>query len=64
MLFEDAGLCCTGLASRPLPFSALYITATFVDGEFMVPVSDQPIATFVSILEYNRLERHNTLAVA
>jgi hypothetical protein len=27
-------------------FSELYITATFVDGEFMVPVRDHPMATY------------------
>ena len=30
--------------SRPVLFSDVYITATFVDGEFIVPVSDHPIA--------------------
>lgn len=52
MLLEDAGLGCIVLDSRPLPFSALYMTATFVDGEFMVPVSDQPIAAFVSVFTH------------
>jgi hypothetical protein len=30
--------------SRPLLFSDVYMTATFVEGEFIVPVSDQPMA--------------------
>jgi hypothetical protein len=29
---------------RPSPFSDVYITATFVEGEFIVPVSDHPMA--------------------
>lgn len=29
---------------RPSPFSEVYITATFVEGEFIVPVRDHPIA--------------------
>jgi hypothetical protein len=33
-----------GFVVRPSPFSEVYMTATFVEGEFMVPVSDQPIA--------------------
>jgi hypothetical protein len=33
-----------GLVIRVSPFSDVYMTATFVDGEFMVPVSDHPIA--------------------
>jgi hypothetical protein len=33
-----------------LLFSELYITATFVEGEFMVPVRDHPIA--VAMLAY------------
>ena len=34
----------TGLVSRPALFSDEYMTATLVDGEFIVPVSDQPMA--------------------
>lgn len=34
-----------GFVVRPSPFSEVYMTATFVEGEFMVPVSDHPIAT-------------------
>lgn len=47
-----AGVCfgCNGFSSRGLPFSEVYITATFVEGEFIVPVSDQPIATKTSAL--------------
>lgn len=33
-----------GFVSRPVLFSDVYMTATFVEGEFIVPVSDQPIA--------------------
>jgi hypothetical protein len=33
-----------GFVLRPSPFSDVYMTATFVDGEFMVPVSDHPMA--------------------
>lgn len=33
-----------GLVLRFSPFSEVYMTATLVDGEFMVPVSDHPIA--------------------
>jgi hypothetical protein len=33
-----------GLSSRPLVASDGYMTATLVDGEFIVPVNDQPIA--------------------
>ena len=33
-----------GLVLRLSPFSEVYMTATLVDGEFMVPVRDQPIA--------------------
>jgi hypothetical protein len=32
------------LVLRPSPFSEVYMTATFVLGEFMVPVSDHPMA--------------------
>lgn len=35
--------------SRPVLFSDVYITATFVDGEFMVPVSDHPMAVRLSV---------------
>jgi hypothetical protein len=38
------------LALLLLLFSELYITATFVEGEFMVPVRDHPIA--VAMLAY------------
>lgn len=34
-----------GLTSRTLLLSDVYMTATLVEGEFMVPVSDHPIAT-------------------
>lgn len=37
--FVDAGF-----PSRGLLFSELYMTATLVEGEFMVPVKDHPIA--------------------
>jgi hypothetical protein len=33
-----------GFVSRALLLSDVYMTATLVDGEFMVPVSDHPIA--------------------
>lgn len=33
-----------GLVSRPVLLSDVYMTATFVEGEFIVPVSDHPIA--------------------
>ena len=33
-----------GFVVRPSPFSEVYMTATLVEGEFMVPVSDHPIA--------------------
>ena len=33
-----------GFVLRPSPFSDVYMTATFVEGEFMVPVSDHPMA--------------------
>jgi hypothetical protein len=39
-----------GFVSRVLLlllFSALYMTATLVEGEFMVPVRDHPMATHV-----------------
>ena len=35
---------CVSFASLPLLVSELYMTATLVDGEFMVPVSDHPMA--------------------
>lgn len=38
-----------GLVVRLSPFSEVYMTATFVDGEFIVPVSDHPIATELSV---------------
>lgn len=41
-----SGIDGTGFASRVLLLSAVYMTATFVDGEFMVPVRDHPIATY------------------
>lgn len=41
-VFADTGFD-EGFASRVL-FSELYMTATLVEGEFMVPVSDHPIA--------------------
>jgi hypothetical protein len=34
----------TGLESLPFAASDVYITATLVDGEFIVPVKDHPIA--------------------
>ena len=38
--------------SRPLLlFSDVYMTATFVEGEFIVPVSDQPIAGRQSVVD-------------
>jgi hypothetical protein len=37
------------LLSRALLFSEVYMTATFVEGEFIVPVSDQPIANNSSV---------------
>jgi hypothetical protein len=40
--FEDEGF-----ASRAWLFSELYMTATFVEGEFMVPVRDHPMAVEV-----------------
>jgi hypothetical protein len=42
------GVWFNGLVSRVLPFSDVYMTATLVEGEFMVPVSDHPIASQVS----------------
>ena len=33
-----------GFILRLSPFSDVYMTATLVDGEFIVPVSDHPIA--------------------
>lgn len=44
------GLRAGGLVARASPFSEVYITATFVEGEFMVPVRDHPIAMQESIL--------------
>lgn len=46
---EGCELACGGFdgaacGSRVLLFSELYMTATFVDGEFMVPVRDHPMA--------------------
>lgn len=41
--------------SRPLLFSDVYITATFVEGEFIVPVSDQPIAIHRLVLITRRI---------
>lgn len=39
-----------GFVSRPvLLLSDVYITATFVDGEFIVPVSDHPMAVKVLV---------------
>lgn len=44
---------CAALVSRVLLLSELYITATFVEGEFIVPVRDQPIAVcIVSVIWY------------
>lgn len=43
-LFVIGSIDCVVVASLAL-FSELYITATLVDGEFIVPVSDHPIAT-------------------
>lgn len=34
------------IASRALLLSELYMTATLVDGEFIVPVSDHPMAAY------------------
>lgn len=42
--FDDAGL-----VSRPALFSDVYMTATLVDGEFIVPVSDHPIAARILV---------------
>jgi hypothetical protein len=47
--FEDGSF-----GSRELLFSELYMTATFVDGEFIVPVRDHPMAARdVSFWEYD-----------
>lgn len=34
----------TGLESRPFVASDVYMTATLVEGEFIVPVKDHPMA--------------------
>jgi hypothetical protein len=47
---EGCGFGFGGAALVLLLFSELYITATFVEGEFMVPVRDHPIA--VAMLAY------------
>jgi hypothetical protein len=41
---EGCGFGFDGAALALLLFSELYMTATFVEGEFMVPVRDHPIA--------------------
>jgi hypothetical protein len=38
------------LVLRPSPFSDVYMTATFVLGEFMVPVSDHPMAVALLVI--------------
>ena len=43
----ETGLELGGLASREV-LSEVYMTATFVDGEFIVPVSDHPMAILIS----------------
>ena len=40
-----------GFALRLSPFSDVYMTATLVDGEFIVPVSDHPIAMKLLVTE-------------
>jgi hypothetical protein len=49
------------LVPRPSPFSEVYMTATFVLGEFMVPVSDHPIATRELVTEKRETSRRGTL---
>jgi len=43
LLLGGTCLDCNDLVSRAL-FSEVYMTATLVEGEFIVPVSDHPIA--------------------
>ena len=46
LVFGGTGFGCSNLVSRAL-FSDVYMTATLVEGEFMVPVSDHPIAALL-----------------
>lgn len=52
-----------GFVCGGLPFSGVYMTATFVEGEFMVPVSDQPIAATALVFFRVTNERDLTLAM-
>jgi hypothetical protein len=52
-----------GFDSRPvLLLSDVYMTATFVDGEFIVPVSDHPIAVEKSVAASHVFYSVRTLA--
>jgi len=47
---DGGGFGGAAFVSRGWLFSELYITATLVDGEFMVPVRDHPIAVLRSAM--------------
>lgn len=47
------GLRAGGFVARPSPFSEVYMTATLVEGEFMVPVRDHPIAVQESMIFFS-----------
>ena len=50
-----------GFVSRPELFSDVYMTATFVDGEFIVPVSDHPMAVWESVVILCKVRCRHTL---
>jgi hypothetical protein len=51
-----------GFVSRPtLLLSEVYMTATFVEGEFIVPVSDHPMAAKKSVSVPCTLNEKHTL---
>lgn len=45
----SAGECLDGACFASRLFSAVYITATLVEGEFMLPVNDHPMADELAI---------------
>jgi hypothetical protein len=47
-VLADGGFGGAVFVLRPSLFSDVYMTATFVLGEFIVPVSDQPMARYFS----------------